>query len=241
MKSMHIESLKGKTALVSGATGGIGESIARKLAECGCNLILTSKTEKKLKLLSNELLHFDVNVDYLVSDLRNIDEVYDFISYAKNKYKRIDILINSAGIFNNSSLTEIEDKDYFESFDINFRSIFLFSREFSKEMVNNKWGRIVNIGSSSSFSGWKDTSLYCAAKHAVLGFSRAIHIELRDYNVRTYCISPSSTLTNMGKQLKNQDSSTFLDPDDVAKYVVFSISFDSNIISNEISLSRMNN
>ena len=238
---MHTENLKGKIALVTGATGGIGEAIARKLAENGCNLILTSKTEKKLKLLSNSLSHFNVNVDYLASDMTNLDEVYDFISYAKKKYKRIDILINSAGIFNNSSLTEIEDKDYFETFDVNFRSIFLFSREFSKEMVKNKWGRIVNIGSSSSFSGWKDTSLYCAAKHAVLGFSRAIHIELRDYNVRTYCISPSSTLTNMGKQLKNQNFSTFIDPDDVAKYVVFSISFDNNVVSNEISLNRINN
>jgi len=238
---MHTENLKGKIALVTGATGGIGESIARKLAENGCNLILTSKTEKKLKLLSNSLSHFNVNVDYLASDLTNLDEVYDFISYAKNKYKRIDILINSAGVFNNSSLTEIEDKEYFETFDVNVRSIFLFSREFSKEMVKNKWGRIVNIGSSSSFSGWKNTSLYCAAKHAVLGFSRAIHIELRDYNVRTYCISPSSTLTNMGKQLKNQNFSTFIDPDDVAKYVVFSISFDNNIVSNEISLNRISN
>ena len=89
MKSMHIESLKGKTALVSGATGGIGESIARKLAECGCNLILTSKTEKKLKLLSNELLHFDVNVDYLVSDLRNMFKNVQFRSF-KGKHNADD-------------------------------------------------------------------------------------------------------------------------------------------------------
>ena len=161
------------------------------------------------------------------------------ISYTKSKCKGIDILINAAGVFNNLSLTEIQDNHYSEILDINFRPIVVLSREFCEGMVSNKWGRIVNIGSSSSYFGWKDTSLYCAVKHAVLGFSRALQVELRDYNVRTYCISPSSTLTKMGEQIKNQDQSTFINPDDVAEYVAFSISFDSNVISNEINLNRM--
>lgn len=236
---MNTNILKGKTVLLTGATGGIGQAIARKLAECGCNLILTSKTEKKLLLLSSSLMHFNVSVNFYTADLRNLDELYDLISYTESKCKGIDILINTAGIFNNSSLNEIQDIHYQEILDINLRPIFILSREFSKGMVNNKWGRIVNIGSSSSYFGWKDTSLYCTVKHAVLGFSRSLQIELRDYNVRTYCVSPGSTLTNMGKKLKNQDLSTFIEPDEVAEYVVFSISFDSNSITNEISLNRM--
>jgi short-subunit dehydrogenase len=81
--------------------------------------------------------------------------------------------------------------------------------------------------------------MYCATKHALLGFSRAIHDELKEHNVRTLCISPSSTQSKMGLATKGQDYSTFLDPSDVAEYVVFAISFDSNIVSEEIFLKRM--
>ena len=126
-----------------------------------------------------------------------------------------------------------------QTFNINYRSAFIFSREFSKEMVSNEWGRIVNIGSSSSYVGFKETTVYCSTKHALLGMSKAIHDELKKFNVRTLCISPSSTQSQMGLATKGQDYSTFLDPDDVAKYVVFAISFDSNIVSEEIFLKRM--
>jgi short-subunit dehydrogenase len=136
-------------------------------------------------------------------------------------------------------LSESSDKLFYETLDINFRSIFIFSREFSKAMIDNRWGRIVNIGSASSYSGYNETSLYCASKHAVLGFSRSIHEELKDKNVRTFCISPSSTKSKMGLNTKGQDYSTFLEPEDVAEYVAFAISFESNIVTNEIFLKRM--
>ena len=134
---------------------------------------------------------------------------------------------------------ETDDASYSDILDVNFRSTFLFTREFAKDMVNQRWGRVVNIGSSSSYSGFGGTSMYCASKHALLGFSRAIHDELKKYNVRTYCVSPSSTQSKMGLATKDQDYTTFLDPVDVAKYVLFIISFDSNIVSEEIFLKRM--
>jgi len=118
--------------------------------------------------------------------------------------------------------------------------MFILSRELSPKMVENKWGRIVNIGSSSSYAGFQETSVYCASKHAVLGFSRSIHEELKDFNVRTFCISPSSTKTKMGRKILNQDFETFLDPKDVAEYVIFCISFESNTVTNEIFLKRLN-
>ena len=108
-----------------------------------------------------------------------------------------------------------------------------------KKMVSQKWGRIVNIGSVSSYYGYKSTSLYCASKHALLGFSRAIHDELKQYNVRTFSILPSSTQSEIGLQTKNQDYSTFLNPIEIANYVVFVVSHNNNLISKEILLERM--
>lgn len=237
---MNFESLKGKRAFVSGATGGIGKAISFALAECGCDLFLTSTNEVELNNLKKTLSDkYNVKVSYVGGNLAAIKDVYNIVASAKDAFGEIDVLINSAGIFPNAGLFDIDDDSFSEAIDINLRSAFLFAREFAKEMVEHRWGRIINIGSSSSYSGFSGTSMYCASKHALLGFSRAIHDELKQYNVRSYCISPSSTQSKMGAATPGQDYSTFLDPDDVAKYVVFVMSFDSNIMSEELFLKRM--
>jgi 3-oxoacyl-[acyl-carrier protein] reductase len=236
---INTDNLKGKCAFVSGATGGIGKAIAIALAEEGCDLFITSTTNSSLQQVVNSLKKYNVRVEACSGDLSNEKEINNIVKCVKENFKGIDILINSAGIFPNINLFEIDDESYSETFNVNFRSAFLFIREFSKDMVDQQWGRIVNIGSSSAYSGFGGTSMYCASKHALLGFSRAIHDELKQYNVRSYYISPSSTQSKMGLKTKGQDYTTFLEPTDIAKYVVFSISFDSNIMTEEIFLKRM--
>ena len=236
---VNTDNLKGKCAFVSGATGGIGKAIAVTLAKVGCDLFLTSTTDSSLQLIVDTCKEYDVRVEACSGDLSNEKDIYNIIKRAKENFKGIDILVNSAGIFPNESLSAIDDKSYSKVMDINFRSAFIFTREFSKYMSKKEWGRIVNIGSSSAYTGFGGTSLYCATKHALLGFSRAIHDELKRFNVRSYYISPSSTQSKMGVATKGQDYSTFLDPDDIAKYVVFTISFNGNAVSEEIFLKRM--
>lgn len=236
---VNTDNLKGKCAFVSGATGGIGKAIAVTLAKEGCDLFLTSTTDSSLQLIVDICKEYEVRVKACSGDLSNEKDVYNIINCAKENFKGIDILINSAGVFPNENLFAIDDKSYSKVMDVNLRSAFLFTREFAKDMVNQRWGRVVNIGSSSSYSGFAGTSMYCASKHALLGFSRAIHDELKKYNVRTYCVSPSSTQSKMGLATKGQEYTTFLDPVDVAKYVLFIISFNSNIISEEVFLKRM--
>jgi short-subunit dehydrogenase len=236
---LDINNLQGKSAFISGATGSIGKSIAMELADCGCNLFLTASNAERLQEIVTIFTGRDVKVYSCLGDLSSIDDVYKIINSANEAFSNIDIVINSAGVFPNLSLSDSDDEVLENTFNINYRSAFMFTREFTKDMVSNKWGRIVNIGSSSSYAGFKETSLYCSTKHALLGFSRAIHDELKEFNVRTLCVSPSSTQSQMGLATKGQDYSTFLEPDDIAKYVVFSISFDSSIMAEEIFLKRM--
>jgi 3-oxoacyl-[acyl-carrier protein] reductase len=231
--------LKGKCAFVSGATGGIGKAIAIALAERGCNLFLTASDNVSLSEVKNSLSSYNVSVSGQSGNLTHKEEVYQIIEATRESIGPVDILINSAGVFPNVNLLDMDDNVFDETLDVNFRSAFLFARDFARSMVARQWGRIVNIGSSSAYSGFRGTSMYCASKHALLGFSRAIHDELKEHNVRTYYVSPSSTQSKMGLATKGQDYSTFLDPSDVAKYVVFVISFDSNIVSEEIFLKRM--
>ena len=236
---MDINILEGKNAFISGATGGIGKSIAEALADSGCNLFLTASNTERLQDITNSLSTRNIKVSSCTGDLNSKEDVYNIIEQAKKTFGNIDVVINSAGIFPNVSFFDSDDEALEKTFNINYRSAFIFAREFSKEMVSNEWGRIVNIGSSSAYAGFKETSMYCSTKHALLGLSRAMHDELKRYNVRTLCVSPSSTQSKMGLATKGQDYTTFLEPCDVAKYVVFAISFDSNIISEEIFLKRM--
>jgi fengycin family lipopeptide synthetase B len=236
---LDTNSLEGKNAFISGATGAIGKSIALALAKCGCNLFLTGNNDERLKNVVSLFVNYDIKVFSCRGDLSSKADVYKIIDSANQHFGNIDVVINSAGIFPNASLFESTDDMLEKTFNINYRSAFIFSREFSKDMVLNEWGRIVNIGSSSSYAGFKDTAVYCSTKHALLGMSKSIHDELKQFNVRTLCISPSSTQSQMGLATKGQDYSTFLEPDDVAKYVVFAISFNSNIVSEEIFLKRM--
>ena len=155
-----LEILKGKNAFISGATGGIGKAIAIHLAKSGCNLFLTSTDDFSLEKLSKELLVHNVGISYISANISNKEEVYSVIDKAKKSLGSIDILINSAGVFPNSGLFEIQDKDYDDVMDINFRSAFIFMREFARDMVKGKWGRIVNVGSSSSYFGSQLFSLH---------------------------------------------------------------------------------
>ena len=236
------ETLKDRNCFITGATGGLGRCIALEMARHRCNLFLTSTSSSKLKALKSEIeLSQDGGhrVHYCHGDLNRLEDIEIIISTARKEMKFIDILINSAGMFIVKSLSNSNMDDFDLTFNLNFRAPFLFCKEFSKDMQKNGWGRIVNIGSSSAYAGSKETSLYCASKHAILGFSRALHEELKIENIRTYCVSPSGIKTEMGKHIPNQTYATFLDPKEIAEYLAFICCFDGEMISDEIRLNRM--
>lgn len=236
--------LRGKNCLITGATGSLGICLAKELAKKGCNLFLTSNTLEKLKDLKAKIdLEFnDIKVFYGVCNVEKTDEIYDVIQNAKNSLKTIDILINSSGIVQFNSLIESTIKDFDSMFNINVRPTFIFCKELVPDMIRKNWGRIVNIGSTSAYTGFADTSLYCASKHAVLGFTRSLFKELINYNVRPICVSFGSLLSEMGKEVTRKHGlqpNTFIDPKEVAEYISFAISFDNQMIPDEILLNRI--
>lgn len=231
-----------KNCLITGATGGIGKHVALKMAKNKCNLFLTSTNATKLRKLKEELECLygkDINIFYEPGDLNKVQDVNNIIRIVREKICSIDILINCVGVFIVKSLSESSLEDFEISFNLNVRAAFMFCKEFSQDMIKSRWGRIINICSSSAYTGYKKTCLYCASKHALLGFSRALHDELKEYNIRTFCVSPSGVKTKMGESIKNQNFNTFIDPKEIAEYIVFISSFDNEMISEEIRLNRM--
>ena len=242
---MNKNILEKKNCLITGATGGLGRQIAIELAKKNCNLFLTSM-EENLEELKQELekQNNGILIKYQHSDLRKVENVNNLIRKIREEFTSIDILINSAGENHRKSLSESTLDEFDSCMNLNVRAPFLLSKEFSKNMVEKKWGRIVNIASSSAHNGFKNAAIYCSSKHALLGLSRTLYAELKNRNVRTFCVSPGSMKTRMAKVdkelLAEHDYNTFMEPSEVAEFITKIISYDNEMVSQEISLSRLN-
>jgi len=223
-----MNNLDNKNILITGASNGLGKAIAKELGKYNCNLLLTGRKFTE-----------SVHAETYECDLSTSIGIKNLISTARQKFDNIDILVNCAGIFINKYISETTEEDFDSTFNLNIKAPFLLTKEFSKDMVTNNWGRIVNIASSSAYGGFPGTSIYCASKHALLGLSRTTYQELKGDNVRTYCFSPGSIKTDMGKKVPGQDFNTFIEPNELSKYIVDTISYDGNMISEEIRINRL--
>jgi len=233
--------LNNKNALVTGATGGLGSEIVAALCKSGSRVFITGRNRSSLEVMSDKF--GDHCLGFLECDLEKEDEIKLLVSCAQraSTFKRgnIDILINCAGIFPVSSVEEAEIEDFDRCINVNVRAPFILSKLLYPAMKESGWGRIVNIGSSSAYGGFQNTSIYCASKHALLGLSRSMYDEFKNKGVRVFSISPGSIQTSMGEKVQNQDYSTFMDPKEIADFISKVISYDANMILEEVRLNRV--
>jgi short-subunit dehydrogenase len=212
-------SLQNKKCLVTGATRGIGKEISLLLENEGCTVFKAGIKD---------------------GDLSTSYGVFDLIKTVKNTLSNVDILINNAGRYLKRPIEKCTVADCFNIYNTNVISPWILCKEFIPYMKEQKWGRVVNIGSLASYHGHADQSLYNASKHAILGMSRALFKEVNDYNVRVFCVSPGGTQTDMGQEcLGTQEFNTFLDPKEIAEYIIFNLKFNNQLISTEIQLNRI--
>ena len=231
---------KNKNILITGATGGIGVELARKFAEQN-NLILVSNSIQKLNELKDELNKItEKKITVFQCDFSDTNNFKKLIIKIRNSsLNRIDALINNAGIFIKKSIKDSNLKNIQDSLNINLIYPFLLIKEFSKDMTENGWGRIVNIGSSSSYDGFENGSIYSSTKHAILGLSRSCNKELKRYGVRVISVSPSSVDTKMGRINDDQVFETFINSKEIAEAIDQIIWYNNQMIIDEIRLNRM--
>ena len=197
-----VRNLIGKTAFVTGSTDGIGLSIATELASRGCNIGLNgfSEPERIGKIIDQLQSESRVKVSYCNVDLRNVDAIYNGLAEFARNFERIDILVNNAGIQHVSRVENFPIDKWNEVIAVNLSAVFHCSKAVIPGMINNGWGRIVNIASVHGLVGSVEKSAYVAAKHGVVGLTKVIALENAINNVTCNAVCPGYADTEIIRQ-----------------------------------------
>jgi 3-oxoacyl-[acyl-carrier protein] reductase len=227
-----------KKALITGATGGIGLEICKFLGN-DHEIYILGRNEEKLKSLSEK---FSFIQDYFVCDISRNKSLTDFFEKISMKNLQIDVLVNNAGVTDDSLFLRMDLEKWNKVINTNLNSNFMISNFFSKQMVKKKWGRIVNISSVVGHTGNAGQSNYTASKAGIIGMTKSIAIELAKRNITVNSVSPGFIDTEMTAVLSDEQKEFIKNkiplarigkPEDVAYCVKFLVSEEANYITGQ--------
>ena len=234
--------LKDKTAIITGGGSGIGLATARAFCKEGAKVILFGRRKEKLVAAANEL---GDSVLFVQGDMTKNDDLDKLINKTLNNFKGIDILVNSAGLFNGAPLHKISDSQWDEMMDINIRSVFQLTRRVLPTMMAQNSGSIVHISSILGLIAVPEVAAYNVSKGALNQFSRSIAVEYGSYGIRSNSICPGLIETDMTADLMKDASlmqewskeypiGRFGKPEDVASACLFLASDESSFITGTV-------
>jgi len=197
-KGTAMFNLNEKTALVTGATGGIGGAIAKALHAQGAVVGITGRNEAKLKILADAL---GDRVHIFVADLSSSEAVDTLVKEAEETMGRIDILVNNAGLTRDGLSMRMKDEDWSQVVDVNMTATFKLARAVQRGMMKRRWGRIVNIASVVGVTGNPGQCNYVASKAGMIGWSKAMAAEIASRNITVNCVAPGFIATAMTEVL----------------------------------------
>lgn len=233
--------IKGKKALVTGASRGIGRTITESLLEAGAVVTGTARQPARLNALAKDLVTYKDRFSVISADLGEEEDVQRLCETVQQRMGGLDIIVNNVGVFYFELLSGSTDEMLTYSFSVNVFAPFRICRYFAPSMIQKRWGRIINICSSSAYfgGGTPRHCIYSATKHALLGFSRALDEELREYNIRVGTVSPAGVATDMIAERKDLDPASLMSPIDVAEAVMYLVTSDGSGIVYEVRIWRM--
>lgn len=226
--------LKNSVAIVTGASKGIGKSIALSLAKEGVNVILAARSSELLAMVQKEIAEFGAKSVSIPTDVTSENSVSNLILETQKRFGKVDILVNNAGVGIFSNLVEMKVDDYEAMMNVNLKGVFLCTRAVLPAMIKQKFGEIINIASLAGKNSFAGGSVYSATKWGLIGFARSLMLEVRDHNVRVVTICPGSVNTNFADKERNEPQ--IIQPEDVAETVLFALKMPNRINVSEIDI-----
>ncbi len=230
-----------EVSIVTGAGKGIGKGIALRLADEGHNLIITSRTEKDLQILQEEIRSKNVECEYFTGDVYDVEFVNSSVQKVFEKFGKVDHLINNAGFgifkkFIDSTLEEFKSQ-----INTNLFGVYNFTKAVLPEMIKRNSGSIINISSLAGKNSFVGGTMYSASKHALMGFTKSLMLEVREYNVRVAAVCPGSVETNFGSGNSSpMNSKNILMPEDIAEVVATIIKLPVTALMSEVDIRPTN-
>lgn len=238
----NVKRFEGIVVLVTGATGSIGEAISRRFAVEGAHVVLTGRSEEKLKTLQGQMLKDGLKVSYIVMDVSDESSIASAMQTVASRFDKIDVLVNNAG-YSARSTKQLLHEQTIENIDslmaVNLRGVILTSREVVKYMIASKQGRIIHISSIVGMQGKTKHAEYAAAKAGLFGLMKSQAIELGKYAITVNCVSPGLVPRENASDEKLSESASrnVLDklcvPEDIAHSVVFLASKEAEFITGQ--------
>ena len=230
--------LNNKNVIITGASGGIGNSIVKKFNECGANILATGTRIEKLEELKSKFK----NVKILKFDISEDQKIEKFIEDASSELGGLDCIVNNAGITQDNLAIRMSSEEWRKVIDINLTSTFFMCKFAIKKMLKNKKGKIINITSIVGHSGNLGQANYTASKAGIVAMSKSLAIEYAKKNININCISPGFIKTAMTDKIDEKFRETIIskipsaklgDPEDIANAVLFLASNQSDYINGE--------
>lgn len=228
-----------KNVLITGGSRGIGKECVYEFKNAGYRVLLNyNKSDEEAEKIKNE-----TGAVLIKADISKTDEVKKMSQFIHDNYGKIDVIVNNAGISQIKLFTDISEDDWDEMFDINVKGMFLVTKEFVKDMISEKKGKIINVSSMWGITGGSCEVHYSASKAAVIGFTKALAKELGPSGINVNCIAPGTIETDMNKHLSEEDIKSLEEetplgrigkPEEVAKTILFLASEKADYITGQV-------
>jgi NAD(P)-dependent dehydrogenase (short-subunit alcohol dehydrogenase family) len=230
------------TALVTGATHGIGRATAFALGRAGYRVGVCARTAGKVESLVAELRAAGIEAAGRPADVAEPVQVTSVVEYVSKALGQIGVLVNNAGVLIARPIEELTLEDWDATMATNLRGLFLVTRAVLPPMRARGHGDIVNVASLAARNGFAGGSAYVASKHAVLGFGRALMLELRKEGIRVITVCPGSVDTGMLREqpMLKSDSARILQPEDVAETILHSLRLPERALMSEVDIRPSN-
>ena len=238
-----VQSLKGKTAIVTGAGKGIGKAITLALANEGVNLGLLARTENDLKEVVSQVEGKGIKAAYSAVDISSLKDVERAVHLLTDELGTADILINNAGIGKFATLLEMDPEEWKRIVDVNLMGLYYVTRTVLPQLIEKNRGDIINISSTNGLNGAATSSAYSASKFGVIGLTESLAQEVRRNNIRVTALTPSTVATELAIKtnliVENNDEK-YMQPEDIADFVVSQLKLHPRIYVKTASLLATN-